>query len=54
MPPSSLQAVLTDEQLADFTELATRLERIFTGEAKDKESLSVSDSSRMYSDELTS
>ncbi|KAK9635992.1 hypothetical protein V6Z98_003198 [Aspergillus fumigatus] len=39
MPPSSLQAVLTDEQLADFTELATRLERIFTGEAKDKESL---------------
>ncbi|KAF7167093.1 hypothetical protein CNMCM5623_000532 [Aspergillus felis] len=39
MPSSSPEAVLTDEQLADFTELATRLERIFTGEAKDKEFL---------------
>ncbi|RHZ65688.1 uncharacterized protein CDV56_109042 [Aspergillus thermomutatus] len=36
MPSSSPQAALTDEQLADFTELATRLERIFTGEAKDR------------------
>ncbi|PKX89775.1 uncharacterized protein P174DRAFT_413837 [Aspergillus novofumigatus IBT 16806] len=39
MPSSSPQAVLTDEQLADFTELATRLESIFTGEAKDAEFL---------------
>ncbi|GIJ84749.1 hypothetical protein Asppvi_003600 [Aspergillus pseudoviridinutans] len=39
MPSSSPEAVLTDEQLADFTELAIRLERIFTGEAKDKEFL---------------
>ncbi|KAF7118554.1 hypothetical protein CNMCM5793_008084 [Aspergillus hiratsukae] len=39
MPSSSPQAGLTDEQLADFTELATRLERIFTGEAKDIEFL---------------
>ncbi|RHZ72365.1 hypothetical protein CDV55_107159 [Aspergillus turcosus] len=39
MPSSSPQAALTDEQLADFTELATRLERIFTGEAKDTEFL---------------
>jgi hypothetical protein len=39
MPSSSPQAVLTDEQLADFSELATRLERIFTGEAKDRELL---------------
>ncbi|KAF4167268.1 hypothetical protein CNMCM6936_005518 [Aspergillus lentulus] len=37
MSSSSSQAVLTDEQLADFTELATRLESIFTGEAKDGE-----------------
>ncbi|EAW23544.1 uncharacterized protein NFIA_022550 [Aspergillus fischeri NRRL 181] len=42
MPSSSPQAVLTDEQLADFAELATRLEHIFTGEAKDKESLLIS------------
>jgi hypothetical protein len=41
MPFSSPETVLTDEQLADFTELATRLERIFTGEANDKEFLSV-------------
>ncbi|GFG22636.1 hypothetical protein IFM61606_02500 [Aspergillus udagawae] len=39
MPFSSPETVLTDEQLADFTELATRLERIFTGEANDKEFL---------------
>ncbi|GFF60330.1 hypothetical protein IFM61392_03500 [Aspergillus lentulus] len=34
MSSTSSQAVLTDEQLAGFTELATRLESIFTGEAK--------------------
>ncbi|GIK02090.1 hypothetical protein Aspvir_006133 [Aspergillus viridinutans] len=39
MPSSSPETVLTDEQLADFTELATRLERIFTGEINDKEFL---------------
>lgn len=53
MPSSSPQAALTDEQLADFTELATRLERIFTGEAKDTEFLSVFESRGITSDELT-